>query len=78
MFGSTAYGALRSALFGLTVNLVAEFSRHSILINDVILSWTLADNAGQFFDQKFQQEAAKAFPTGRVTTPLISFYNFGI
>lgn len=69
MPGSTAYGALKSALFGLTANLVSELSQHNILINDVIPSLTLTENARHFFDMEFQQQAKKAFPTGRVTTP---------
>ena len=59
----------KSAIFGLTANLVSELSQYNILINDVVPSWTLTDNARKLFDQQFQQTAKMAFPTQRITTP---------
>lgn len=59
----------KSAIFGLTANLVSELSQYNILINDVVPSWTLTDNARKLFDQQFQQTAKTAFPTQRITTP---------
>lgn len=69
MKGSGPYGSLKSALFGLTANLVEELSADGILSNVVIPSWTLTERAIDFFPEKFRQEAIKAFPTNRVTIP---------
>ena len=69
MHGSGPYGSLKSALFGLTANLVTELSADNILTNVVIPSWTLTERAKNFFAEEFQQEAVRAFPTKRVTQP---------
>lgn len=69
MRGSGPYGSLKSALFGLTANLVEELSADGILSNVVIPSWTLTERAIDFFPEEFRQKAVKAFPTNRITRP---------
>lgn len=69
MKGSGPYGSLKSALFGLTANLVEELSPDGILSNVVIPSWTLTERAIDFFPEEFRRQAVKAFPTNRATLP---------
>ncbi len=69
MPGSGPYGTMKSALFGLTANLVTEFSAHNILSNVVIPSLTFTDKAKKRFPKAFQEAAKRAFPTYRVTGP---------
>lgn len=69
MKGSGPYGSLKSALFGLTANLVEELSPDGVLTNVVIPSWTLTERAVDFFPEPFRQKAAESFPTNRVTLP---------
>lgn len=69
MPGSGPYGTMKSAFFGLTANLVTEFSADNILSNVVIPSLTFTDEAKKRFPKPFQVAAKKAFPTNRVTNP---------
>lgn len=69
MVGSGPYSALKSALFGLTANLVTEFSGDNILSNVILPSWTLTERAKNFFPADFRENAAQAFPSQRITTP---------
>lgn len=69
MPGSGPYGTMKSALFGLTANLVTEFSADNILSNVVIPSLTFTEKAQKRFPETFQEAAKKAFPTNRVTRP---------
>ncbi len=66
--GSGPYGSLKTALFGLTSNLVEELSADGILSNVVLPSWTLVERHMANFPEEFRREAAKAFPTRRITT----------
>jgi 3-oxoacyl-[acyl-carrier protein] reductase len=68
MKGSGPYGALKTALFGFTSNLVEELSADGILTNVVLPSWTLVERAMKNFPEEFRREAAKAYPTNRITT----------
>ena len=68
MKGSGPYGSLKTALFGLTSNLVEELSADGILSNVVLPSWTLVERHTANFSEDFRHEAAKAFPTRRITT----------
>ncbi len=67
--GAGPYGALKTALFGLTSNLVEELSADGILSNVVMPGWVLVERAVAAFPEDFRREAAKAFPTRRITTP---------
>ncbi len=67
--GAGPYGALKTALFGFTSNLVEELSPDGILANVVLPSWTLVERAVARFPEDFRREAARAFPTKRITTP---------
>jgi 3-oxoacyl-[acyl-carrier protein] reductase len=69
MKGAGPYGALKTALFGLTSNLVEELSADGILSNVVLPSWTLVERAVARFPVELRREAGRAFPTQRVTTP---------
>jgi NAD(P)-dependent dehydrogenase (short-subunit alcohol dehydrogenase family) len=69
MRGAGPYGSLRTALFGLTSNLVEELSADGILSNVVLPSWTLVERAINNYPEEFRREAGKAFPTNRVTVP---------
>ncbi len=69
MRGAGPYGSLKTALFGLTSNLVEELSGDGILSNVVLPSWTLVERAIKNFPEEFRREAGKAFPTNRVTIP---------
>lgn len=69
MKGSGPYGSLKTALFGLTSNLVEELSADGILSNVILPSWVLVEKAIENFPEEFRRDAGKAFPTNRVTTP---------
>jgi NAD(P)-dependent dehydrogenase (short-subunit alcohol dehydrogenase family) len=69
MKGAGPYGALKTALFGFTSNLVEELSADGILSNVVLPSWVLVERAIQAFPEDARGEASKAFPTHRITTP---------
>lgn len=69
MPGSGPYGTMKSALSGLTANLVTELSAFNILSNVVFPSLTFTDKAKNRFPEAFQEAAKKAFPTNRVTLP---------
>lgn len=69
MPGSGPYGAIKSALFGLTANLVTELSADNILSNVVLPSLTFTAKAKERFPKTFQEASTKAFPTNRVTRP---------
>jgi NAD(P)-dependent dehydrogenase (short-subunit alcohol dehydrogenase family) len=69
MKGAGPYGALKTALFGFTSNLVEELSEEGILSNVVLPSWVLVERAMQAFPDEIRREASKAFPTNRITTP---------
>jgi len=68
MKGSGPYGSLKTALFGLTSNLVEELSVDGILSNVVLPSWTMVERHMANFPEDFRREAARAYPTGRITT----------
>jgi NAD(P)-dependent dehydrogenase (short-subunit alcohol dehydrogenase family) len=60
---------LKTALFGLTSNLVEELSADSILSNFVLPSWVLVERTIKSFTEEFRSEARKTLPTNRITTP---------
>jgi 3-oxoacyl-[acyl-carrier protein] reductase len=68
MPGSGPYSTLKAALLGFNANLVEEYSAEGILSNVVLPSWTLTARARKF-SPAFQQAAALAFPTRRITEP---------
>ncbi len=67
--GAGPYSTLKSALFGMTANLVEELSPDGILTNVVLPSWTLTERNATVFPQDAQAAMIRAFPTGRATSP---------
>jgi len=69
MRGAGPYGALKTALFGFTSNLVEELSADGILSNAVLPSWVLVERNLERFSKDLLHEVEVAFPARHITTP---------
>ena len=70
MFGSTAYGASKWAVRGMTKVAAKELGRHAIRVNSIHPGWIdtdmLADGAG---DYEQRAKMAQSTPLGRLGVP---------
>ncbi len=69
MIGAGAYGASKSALYGLVRSLAWELGPAGILVNMVVPGQTLTENVLTHASPAFLENKAKSLPSGRMNTP---------